>query len=84
MYGRIFLLRQAKQVNPLAWISPNGCTELELGRPALPPPCIDEVPAVCYPPVDRPAKRQQATTTPAKETIDSSNQKANGVEARQW
>ncbi|KAF3437285.1 hypothetical protein FNV43_RR20038 [Rhamnella rubrinervis] len=68
------------EVNPLAWIGPNDCTELELGRPALPPPCIDEVPAVCYPLVDRPAKRQQATT-PAKEIVDSSNQKVNGVEA---
>lgn len=66
--------------NPLAWVGPNDCNELELGRPALTHPCIDEVPDACYPPIDRPAKRRQATT-PAKEMVDCSNQNVDGVEA---
>ncbi|KAJ0030782.1 hypothetical protein Pint_13936 [Pistacia integerrima] len=50
------------EVNPLSWAGPDNGTNLQLGRPALPPPPFD---ALVYDPVPRPAK--QAKRTPSKQ-----------------
>ncbi|KAG6740098.1 hypothetical protein POTOM_057735 [Populus tomentosa] len=51
-------------VNPLIWVGPGDCTELQLGRPAiLPPPLIQ---SSAYLPLDWPVKKK--ARTPSKQS----------------
>ncbi|KDP45835.1 hypothetical protein JCGZ_17442 [Jatropha curcas] len=53
---------EPSEVNPLAWMGPNDCTDLQLGRPALPPPSSFQ--ASLSDPFDRSVKKQ-AWRTPS-------------------
>lgn len=47
---------EPSEVNPIAWAGPDGCTDMGVGRPALPPPSSFQLPISDR--FDRPLKKQ--------------------------